>query len=250
VYPGSLVVASQILNKRSFIAYTVVLILSVVGVLVAEMSHILVNEWSVLTKWSDLVDILIILIITAVVVEMMTESLRLSLMRTQLNEAALRSANLEMNRNAERLRKSEENYREIFNTSNDAIIVHDAKSGDILDVNQTALEMYGYTREELLKLGTNDLSLGNPPYSSEEANQWIRKAIETGSQVFGWRARRKDGELLWVEIALKSTNIGGEGRVMAVVRDITNKKKCGNRDRCSVPFLIRSRSDCSGRILI
>ncbi len=47
------------------------------------------------------------------------------------------------------LRQSERNYREIFNTTSEAIFIHDIFTGAILDVNQTTLEMYGYTYNEV-----------------------------------------------------------------------------------------------------
>jgi len=103
-------------------------------------------------------------------------------------------------------------------------MVHDVANGDILDVNRTIMEMYGYSRDEMLRLKLNDLSLGTPPYSGEDMMRWIRRAVETGPQVFEWRSRRKNGELFWAEVALKSTSIGGEGRIMVVVRDVSKRK--------------------------
>ncbi|MEI8342129.1 MAG: PAS domain S-box protein, partial [Verrucomicrobiota bacterium] len=237
VYPSSLVIASQILPRRSFIAYTVVMILSVAGVVTAEMQGILVNRWSLMTRWSDLVDISIILLCTAVAVELLTESLRKSLFRSRRNEEALAAGNLELERQAECLRRSEENYKEIFNATSEAIMVHDAKSGGILDVNRATLEMYGYSREEMLRLRANDLSIGNAPYSDVEAMSWMRRAQESGPQVFEWRGKRKNGELFWAEVALKGTNIGGEGRVMAVVRDVSKRKDAEEKLRESRQIL-------------
>ena len=46
--------------------------------------------------------------------------------------------------------ESERNYRNIFNATQDAIFVHDAESGSIVEINQTVQELYGYSREELL----------------------------------------------------------------------------------------------------
>jgi len=237
VYPSSLVVASQILTRRSFIVYTAVLILSILGVSIAEINHFLVIHWSVMSRWTDLVDILVILIITAVAVEMLTESLKEHVFRFQRNAEALGAANLELERNAKQLRESEENYRQIFNTTSDAIIVYDAETGSILNVNKTAQEMYGYSCEEFLKIGCDELSQGTAPYSGAEAANWIRKAIGDGTQVFEWRARRKGGELFWVEVALKCTTIGGEGCVMAVVRDISVRKKAQEELRESQQML-------------
>ena len=124
------------------------------------------------------------------------------------------------------LKESEENYREIFNATNEAIFIHDSATGVILDVNQTMLDMYGgYTYDEALNLAISDLSSNEPPYTQEKAVGFVKDAVAHGSQTFEWRARRKNGELFWGEVALKSTEIGGHGRVLAVVRDISYRKE-------------------------
>ena len=123
------------------------------------------------------------------------------------------------------LQERERNYREIFNATSEAILIHEAETGLILDVNQTMLNMYGYTHEEALALQVDDLSVGEPPYDQVHAVQWIRKAVEQGPQLFAWRSKKKSGETFWTEVALSSTEIGGKGRVLAVVRDITERKR-------------------------
>jgi PAS domain S-box-containing protein len=123
------------------------------------------------------------------------------------------------------LKKSEENYREIFNATNEAIFIHDSTTGVILDVNQTMLDMYGYAYDEALKLTISDLSSNELPYTQAEGIGFVKGAVAHGPQLFDWRARRKNGELFWVEVALKSTEIGGLGRVLAVVRDVSDRKQ-------------------------
>jgi PAS domain S-box-containing protein len=123
------------------------------------------------------------------------------------------------------LGRSEMRYREIFNATGDAIFIHDTGSGAIVDVNSTMLDLYGYTREEALKLQVGDLSASDPPWSQKEAQRLIRRAVEGEPQVFEWRAKKKGGELFWVEVALSSSVIAGRGRVLAVVRDITERRR-------------------------
>ncbi len=123
------------------------------------------------------------------------------------------------------LAESEQKYREIFNSTSDAIFIHDAKTGTILDVNQAMLDLYGFTKEEALSIQVADASLGEPPYSQKEAEAFLKKALTEGRQVFEWRARRKNGELFWVEVVLEKSSIAGKRLVLAVVRDITERKK-------------------------
>lgn len=125
----------------------------------------------------------------------------------------------------EALAASEANYRCIFNTANDAILIHDAETGRILDVNDRMCEMYGYSRGEALQLIISDISANEPPYSQEDALKRVRNAVEEGPQTFEWLGRKKNEDQFWVEVNLKRITIGGQARVMAIVRDITERKK-------------------------
>ena len=122
------------------------------------------------------------------------------------------------------LAESESRFREIFNTVSDAIFIHDAKTGRIVDVNHRMCEMYGLTREEALACSPDDLSAGTPPYSSAEATEKIRLAHAEGPQTFDWLARARDGHLFWVEVSLQFALIGSQRRILAVVRDISERK--------------------------
>lgn len=117
------------------------------------------------------------------------------------------------------------NYQEIFNSTNDAFFVHDSASGSILDVNEAMSEMYGYSREEALQLQMGELSAGVSPFTAEDAERLIAKAMAEGPQDFEWLARRKGGDFFWVEVNLKRANIGGRDRLLAVVHDIDARKK-------------------------
>lgn len=124
----------------------------------------------------------------------------------------------------EALAESESRFREIFNAVNDAIFIHDAKNGRIVDVNRRMCEMYGFTREEALLCGPGDLSANTPPYSSAEAIEKIHLASTEGPQTFDWLARARDGHLFWVEVSLSFALIGSQQRILAVVRDISERK--------------------------
>ncbi|MCA1917279.1 PAS domain S-box protein, partial [Methanospirillum hungatei] len=124
------------------------------------------------------------------------------------------------------LAESERNYREIFNSTSEAIMIDDASTGKIIDVNETTLKMYGYdTKEEILAGNIGDLSANIFPYDEAEAQRRIEKCIKEGPQVFEWLAKKKSGENFWVEVSLRRSEIGGRGRILAVVRDITRRKE-------------------------
>ena len=125
----------------------------------------------------------------------------------------------------EDVKVSEEKYREIFNTPSDAIFIHDADIGAILDVNQAMSEMFGYSYDEALQQDVGTLSSGELPYTLEEAIKKIEKAKEEGPQLFEWMSRRENGEIFWSEIGLKHRGFGGKRYVVAVVRDISSRKE-------------------------
>jgi len=119
----------------------------------------------------------------------------------------------------------ENNYWEIFNATNDAVFVHDAYTGAIVEANKSVEKMYGYSREEIFFMNVHDFSSGEPPYSLDDAIGWIRKASEEGPQSYEWLGRKNSGELFWAEVSLTASHIGGEGRVLSVMRDISDRKE-------------------------
>lgn len=124
----------------------------------------------------------------------------------------------------ELLVESERKYREIFNSTTDAIFIHSLE-GAIVDVNEAMLKMYGYQRDEVEHLSIGQLSSGSYPYSEVVANESF-KMLENGEAlVFDWQARKKSGELFWVEVSMKNTRIGEHDRIIVVVRDINAKKE-------------------------
>jgi PAS domain S-box-containing protein len=134
------------------------------------------------------------------------------------------SAELDRARAAEALRASEASYREIFEASEDAIFIQDWDTGAIVDANPRACESYGYTHAELLKVRLSDLSSGVPPYTEAEGLRLIEQAKRDGIVRFEWHRRNKDGSLHWDELVLKSARIASRPRVLAVTREITERK--------------------------
>ncbi|SDD24128.1 PAS domain S-box protein [Williamwhitmania taraxaci] len=116
----------------------------------------------------------------------------------------------------------ERNFREIFNSSSDAIFIHNSQTGKIVDVNDTMLHLYGYSDKlDVLACNMGDLSDEEAGYTNERAQIMIQRTLTSKSKTFEWKARRKSGETFWVEATLQPTTIGGVRRIMATVHDLT-----------------------------
>jgi polar amino acid transport system substrate-binding protein len=115
------------------------------------------------------------------------------------------------------LTKSEENFRMLVEQASDAILVFDAK-GNFVDLNSSAVEMFGYSRKELLKLNISNL------FSETEFLENPLKLDlinETGSFLSEHRLKPKYTSEFIAEINSKKLN---DGRYQSIVRDSTDRK--------------------------
>jgi diguanylate cyclase (GGDEF)-like protein/PAS domain S-box-containing protein len=132
---------------------------------------------------------------------------------------------LESEQTEELLKESLHNYQSIFNSTNEALFIYEIVTKRIIDVNESMLAMYGYgSKEEVLGLEIRDFSANESIYTKKQAQEYINKTIQEGCQVFEWLAKKANGDQFWVEVSLKSTEIGGQQCILAVARDINERK--------------------------
>lgn len=122
------------------------------------------------------------------------------------------------------LSDSEARYRTIFENSTDAVIL---MNGTILDCNPAAEQLWGSTREQII--GHDPVEFSPPVQpggmaSKEAAASCSLAAYEGGNQFFPWQYRNSDGRLIDTDVSLSSVMIGGERRLIAIIRDITARK--------------------------
>lgn len=122
-----------------------------------------------------------------------------------------------------------EKYRSIFDYACDAILIYDMNTGAILDANDKASKLYGYTLSETRTADFGKLSAGWYPYNSEGAMERIRQARNDGQQLFEWLARDSFGRLFWIEVNFNRAEIDGKDVILAFVRDIAERKKTEQR---------------------
>jgi two-component system sensor kinase FixL len=142
------------------------------------------------------------------------------------------------------LKASEANYREIFDKANDGIIVLDPDSASpIVDINHKTAQLTGYTEQEFKALPLEKLVSGEPGSTLEDFIQWSQKAVTEGSQVFEWQPRHKDGHAFWVEISLQKTLLAGKVRLIAFLRDISDRKRLEEISRLGFTQAIENIKD-------
>ncbi len=123
------------------------------------------------------------------------------------------------------LKISEERFQSIFHGISDAIFIHDALTGGILSVNRTACELFGYTCEEMLTMDVDSLSLGEAPYSQNEAMARMQGTLQGIPQKFQWKCKRKDGGIFWSEVNMRGDLLEDRQCIIVSVRDITDRKQ-------------------------
>ncbi|MEW6305912.1 MAG: PAS domain S-box protein [Verrucomicrobiota bacterium] len=132
----------------------------------------------------------------------------------QTNLASLKQAN-------DALRESEEKYQLLFSKEMDAVILSDAQTHRILDVNESAVRIYGYTRDEFLSTTILHIS-AEPDQTTIRVKESIRSAaVRTPLH---WH-RKKDGSMFPVEILSGAYLWRGRQVMCSIIRDITERQR-------------------------
>jgi PAS domain S-box-containing protein len=138
--------------------------------------------------------------------------------RCVVTDSTMRQAAERALRESEALRASEDRYRGLAEQIADGIIVTDAE-GRPLDANRAACDLYGYTLDELKTLNPEDTFGAAELPQLLEVWQRLAKGEVVRSE---WHFRRKDGSAFTGETVGRQLP---DGRLQAVVRDITERKE-------------------------
>lgn len=161
-------------------------------------------------------------IIGVMVVQSYTEGVRFSYRDVQILEFVSNQIAMAIERKQaeDAFRAETEKYRTLFESSRDAIFL-ETLSGAIIDCNDTAVKMYGYTRQELLRLSVTDLI---PSDNSVKLKDLMRRVMEQGSYQMEHLNIRRGGIAFPVEVNAVMTMIGDSRMVVVFVRDITERR--------------------------
>jgi diguanylate cyclase len=130
---------------------------------------------------------------------------------------------------------SERKYRTIIETTQDGIWVINIE-GQITDVNETYCRMIGYTKTELLGMKIADLDVLETPLETAKHIKWL---MENGSDLFETRHKKKDGNLLDIEVS--ATYVDSNDTISVFCRDITKRKEAEKQLQQSMDDLLESQ---------
>lgn len=126
----------------------------------------------------------------------------------------------------EALRESRGRFRQLFNSGNDAVFVYpllpDNMPGQFIEANDVACQRLGYTREELLRLSLFDISEALP---ESVLSRGMKKLVEDKHLLVETTHIAKDGRRFPVEINAHRFKLGGQFTILAIARDITERKR-------------------------
>ncbi len=114
------------------------------------------------------------------------------------------------------VKEREEKYRIIVTTCRDALFLIDPESGAILDANDAACKLYGFSTEELKELKNTDLSF--EPAATRFATINLKERIELRYH------KKKNGRVFPVDISSNLLMMDGREVILAAIRDITDRQ--------------------------
>jgi len=205
VFPGVLVLASLTLPRRLYVvlAGLIVLVPVIVGIL--EIRGIIVTPYSDHTDVVGVMDITVILLLTAAAVELMTTKVTSS---------------------SSRARSSQTRFQQLFNNSSESVFVlgdvgDDEMPRRVVEVNEIACRVLGRSRADLLGMAPADLV-------EEETRGKFAFAIAglgaDGSATCECMFRRSAGGSIPMEISVRAFDLEGKRTLIANARDVTERK--------------------------
>jgi two-component system, cell cycle sensor histidine kinase and response regulator CckA len=120
------------------------------------------------------------------------------------------------------MRASEETYRLLFDGNPMSMWLYDLKTFAFLDVNEAAIEQYGYTRDEFLRMTIKDI---RPPEDLSALAENLAKGSLRIEKSGTWRHRRKNRSVIDVEIVSHDFEWDGHAARLVLATDVTQRRR-------------------------
>jgi PAS domain S-box-containing protein len=130
----------------------------------------------------------------------------------------------------EALRKSEAQYRLLFESNPQPMWVYDVETLRFLAVNDAAISHYGYSRAEFLNMTIKDI---RPPEDVQLLSDYLASGSAALDHAGEWRHRKKDGAVMNVQITASRLNFAGRSAEFVLAQDITERKQAETALRMS-----------------
>ncbi len=134
----------------------------------------------------------------------------------------------ELKRVEERIKKSEQKYRRLFESAQDGMLILDAESGEIIDANPFIQDMTGYSLGELVgkhlwEIGTfRDIAENKEKFEKLREKEYVRYEHLP--------LKTKEGEEKSVEFVSNLYDVGDDEVIQCNIRDITDRKEAEDRE--------------------
>ena len=143
----------------------------------------------------------------------------------------------------ETVRKSEEKYRKLIETANDAILIADAETGIIIDANNKSEELLGIPVEKIIGMHQSKL---HPADEAERYEEIFKEHVLKGQGIISdLNVVSKSGKKIPVDISASITEIRGKKVIQGVFRDITERRLAEDelkKHRSQLEELVKSRT--------
>ena len=144
------------------------------------------------------------------------------------------------------LAESEEKYRQLFENESDAVMIFDAETQQFEDANPATLDLFGYSKEEFLKLKVEDISAEKA--KTELAVKKVSRNDTNKMTVPLRHFSRKDGSTFPGEISAGKFFSGERQKIIGAVRDITERVQAEDKIRALSQEQIKVQENERNRI--
>ncbi len=123
------------------------------------------------------------------------------------------------------LKESEEKYKTLFEQAGDYTLILETQATGvpiIFDANSSALQIHGFTREEIIG---KPITFLDEKSDDEQVIDRVSKLLNNEKLTFETKHRRKDSSTIDVEVSINKVKVGSKNLLVSVERDITKRKK-------------------------
>lgn len=213
--------------QYSYFAILANLVICVLGSLViyfGAFNSPLIKEFTVpvwITVSSNLVFLsaVCVLLINYVINSLETTIIKQSRLKDQLH-----AKGIERMRNILLLKESEGHYKSLFFHGPSPMLVLDNESSKFLQVNEAAIESYGFNAEEFLNMCVEDIKVEVEDFEGLDLPPSPPKK-RASSQIEVTQHRRKNGDTFYAEVMLNAIPFRGKQATLVITRDLTEQIK-------------------------